>query len=106
MAQEHVSEAQTIEIDALIQLGEMLKETKRSEGGRPVESEITCTKKEQVINNTPTLPELGISRKTSSLAQKLATLPKAEVTAIKTSVKTVNRLVDAPAKIRSHCRHF
>ena len=78
MAQEHVSEAQTIEIDALRQLGDMLKATDRAkvrfdEGSNKVPSS----------NDEPTLSDLGIDKKTSSLAQKLAKLPEAEVTAIK-----------------------
>jgi hypothetical protein len=38
---------------------------------------------------------LGINKKTSSLAQKLAKLPEAEVTAIKTSVRTGNSITKA-----------
>jgi hypothetical protein len=60
-------------IDALIQLGDMLKATKLSEGGRPVVDKITGSKIEPVINDAPTLSDLGIDKKTSSLAQKLAT---------------------------------
>jgi hypothetical protein len=60
--------------------------TKRSEGGRPVVDKITGSKIEPVINDAPTLSDLGINKKTSSLAQKLAALPDAEVT-----VRVMNR---------------
>jgi hypothetical protein len=59
----------------------MLKATKLSEGGRPVVDKITGTKMEPPVNDAPTLSDLGIDKKTSSLAQKLATLPESEVTA-------------------------
>jgi hypothetical protein len=89
MAQEHVSEAQTIEIDALRQLGDMLKATDRAKGtvlnGK---DSFGSTKMEPPKNDAPTLSDLGIDKKTSSLAQKLATLPEAEVTSIKSSVRT------------------
>ena len=73
MAQEHVSEAQTIEIDALRQLGDMLKATDRAKGtvlnGK---DSFGSTKMEPPKNDAPTLADLGIDKKTSSLAQKLA----------------------------------
>jgi hypothetical protein len=82
MAQEHVSEAQTIEIDALRQLGDMLKATDRAKGAMGIGKKIECgTKMEPHLEQLPTLSDLGIDKKTSSLAQKLATLPEAEVTA-------------------------
>ena len=78
MAQEHVTEAQTIEIDALRQLGEMLKATERAKGTRGNIQEVISggTKMELPVNDAPTLSDLGINKKTSSLAQKLATLPE------------------------------
>ena len=56
--------ATSIKVEALRQLGNMLKETERNRGGRP---EKTCTKTEQVFD-TPRLSELGIDRKISSLS--------------------------------------
>jgi hypothetical protein len=57
MAQEHVSEAQTIEIDALRQLGDMLQATDRATGGQPYQSGSTGSILEPVENNTPTLAD-------------------------------------------------
>lgn len=92
MAQEHVAEAQTIEIDALRQLGDMLKATERATAGRP---KLISSKMEPIKDNNPTLADLGINKKTSSLAQKLADLPEAEVTTIKSSVKTGKSITKA-----------
>jgi hypothetical protein len=79
MAQEHVSEAQTFEIDALRQLGDMLKATERAKGtaGKGNPDWLGGSKTEPPSNDAPTLSDLGINKKTSSLAQKLATLPEA-----------------------------
>jgi len=67
----------------------MLKSTERAKGsagqGRP---NLGGSKTEPPKNDAPTLSDLGINKMTSSLAQKLSALPEAEVTAIKTSVKT------------------
>jgi len=74
----------------------MLKATERAKGtagyGRP---NLGTTKTEAPKDDTPILAELGINYKTSSLAQKLATLLEAEVTAIKTSVRTGNSITKA-----------
>ena len=58
-----------IKFKAEHRIGQMLEETERAEGGRP---EKTRTKKEQVIDDTPTLDELGITRKESSQWQQIA----------------------------------
>lgn len=76
--------ATSIKIEALAQLGKMLKETPRNPGGRP--SEVTCTSEVQVI---PTLPELGIDRKTSQLAQDIAELTEEQLDKIKEGKTTV-----------------
>ncbi len=65
------------------QLGDMLKATERAKGtksqivgGSRGNAIITgSTKTEPPVNDTPTLSDLGINKKTSSLAQKLAALP-------------------------------
>jgi hypothetical protein len=70
----------------------MLKATDRAKGTKgqlkgdvPAGTKLSVgsTKMEPPTNDAPTLSELGINKKTSSLAQKLAALPEAEVTAIK-----------------------
>jgi len=72
-------QAQTIEIDALRQLGDMLKATDRAKGTAGVlrgRDSSGGTKMEPPEKDAPTLSDLGINKKTSSLAQKLATLPE------------------------------
>jgi len=61
----------------------MLKATDRNNGGRP---EKTSTKEEPV---SPTLRDLGIDKKISSLAQKIADLPEEKVEAVAKRVHTI-----------------
>jgi hypothetical protein len=61
-------------METLRQLGNMLKETPRNKGAYG--TIITGDKRVPVMDSTPTLAELGIDKKISSLAQKVASLPK------------------------------
>jgi hypothetical protein len=68
--------ASRIRFRAEKRLGEMLVASQRARGGRPVEK--TCSDTEQVFEAPPTLAEVGISRKLSSRAQRLAQMDAAE----------------------------
>jgi hypothetical protein len=62
----------------VFRLGEMIKAQKDdaglNKGGRPK----TSTPEEQVLKTTPTLEDVGISRKLSSRAQAIASIPAPE----------------------------
>jgi hypothetical protein len=68
-------DASEIRIRAERRLGEMIKAQKDdaglNKGGRPK----TSTPEEQVLKTTPTLEDVGISRKLSSRAQAIASIP-------------------------------
>lgn len=83
-----VNYAYSIKIEALRKLGEMLKETPRNQGGNPKQLS-TSTKREQV--ETPTLEELGVTRKEASIAQKLASLPKDQFEEVKAGHESISR---------------
>ena len=68
-----VAMATSIKVEALRKLGEMLKATPKAKGGQPFQKS-TGTKVEPVENQAETLAELGIDKKTSSVAQALANL--------------------------------
>lgn len=53
-------------------MGELLRTTERAKGGQPYQEKSTCDGMSQV---EPTLEDLGISRKESSRAQRLAGMP-------------------------------
>ncbi len=82
-----------IEIDALRQLGGMLRATERAKGDLKQGSVVP--KKNHGENDAPTLSDLGINKKTSSLAQKLSVLPAGEVATMETSVRTGSSITQA-----------
>ena len=97
LGEDVIGYAHALKIDALAGLGELLKQTPKAEGGRPRK---TSTPSEQV--STLTLAEMGIDRKTSSLAQRLASLPEVERHAIATRDKSLAEVSrNQTAKARS-----
>ena len=66
--------AHSIKVYALRKLGEMLKATERNNGAKGIGKSVVPKE-----NRTPTLAALGIDKKISSLAQKIADLPDEKV---------------------------
>ncbi|MDP2601889.1 MAG: hypothetical protein Q8S00_04770 [Deltaproteobacteria bacterium] len=84
------SRPQTIKVYALRKLGEMLKASERATGGEHGgKSRIDGTRSEP-SNPTQTLADLGIDKKISSLAQKIADLSDEKVAALAARVETIN----------------
>ena len=100
LGDEITSYAHAFTIDALANLGRMLKATPRNEGragkGRP---SLGGAKSEPRKDDTPTLADLGLDKKTSSIAQKLASLPEKQLAAVReanTSVTAALQVVGKP----------
>jgi len=74
LGDEAIGFAHRLKIDALARLGELLAVMPKATGGQPYQGRSTDTTSEPV-DNTPTLAELGITKKVSSVAQQLAALP-------------------------------
>lgn len=70
---EVVNKAAEYKIRAERRLGEILQGTERNKGGRP---EITGSTEELVIDELPTLNDIGITKKLSSRAQRVAGIPE------------------------------
>jgi N6-adenosine-specific RNA methylase IME4 len=89
LGEEAITYAHAIKIEALARLGELLKATaearERAVKGRPKENVSTGN------ISLPTLPTLGISRKISMVAQRLATLPPAKLAEVQRGTKTLSR---------------
>lgn len=98
LSEEAVRYATDVKVEALRQLGAMLKQTARAKGsagtGRP---NLGGTKREPPKNTEPTLAELGIDKKTSALAQKVADLNNDQVESLKQGV-ALNELKRAERK--------
>lgn len=108
LGEEAISYATAIKIEALRQLGNMLKETERNKGvrsqlaGRNISG---STKLEPPENNIPTLSDLGIDKKTSSLAQQVADLSDEEIEKVKEGVTLASIIKEnRRAKIKEKAR--
>jgi hypothetical protein len=86
-----------IKVDALKNLGEVLAATPRAVGGKPV----TGYKSEPVTNDVPTLSDMGLDKRTSSIAQKLAALPDAELENVRTGNLTIAKAIAAADVVKA-----
>ncbi|MFZ5589609.1 MAG: DNA N-6-adenine-methyltransferase [Pseudomonadota bacterium] len=89
LGEEAVQYATAIKVEALAQLGRMLKETPLHKGGRPSK---TDTKSVSVF---PKLEEFGIDAKTSKLAQDIAALPEEKFEAVKSGLIALSNIKNA-----------
>lgn len=87
--------AHSIKIDALRQLGEMLKNTPKNEGAKGIGK--SAVPKE---NRTPTLKDLNLDKKTSAVAQKLAELPDKAFEQVRDGHETVAKAIAAISETR------
>lgn len=88
--------ALSIKVEALRKLGEMLTATPKAKG------EIRRgTKTEPRENEPPTLAELGLSKKESAVAQKLAALPETEFQQVRDGNVTVAKAIAAVDAVKS-----
>lgn len=92
--------ALSIKIEALRKLGEMLAATPRNEGAKgigksavPKQNHTQSAVPEE--NRTPTLAELGLTKKESAVAQKLAALPEKDFRAVRDGHVTVAKAIAA-----------
>ena len=74
MGEEAVAQARAFAFDAEYQMGVLLRESERNKGAKG--SKVTGNHRAPVKDDAPTLADLGITKKESSAAQKLLSLPK------------------------------
>jgi hypothetical protein len=74
-SEQTVARAAEIRTLAVSQMGEFLREMPKNQGALPGK---TGAKAEPVLDPTPTLASIGITKKESSQAQKLAAIPRDE----------------------------
>lgn len=99
LGQEAIDFAHSVKIEALRQVGEMLKETPRAA------ARFDGTNKEPSKNDAPTLAELGINKKTSSMAQKLADLPPEQFEAVRDGHESIGKAIATVATRRATGSH-
>lgn len=79
LGDEAITYATSIKVEALAQLGRMLKEIPKNAGARGIG-------KSGVPVQNPTLADMGLDKKTSKLAQDIASLPQEKIDAIKNGI--------------------
>lgn len=89
MGEDAIRYATSIKVEALAQLGRMLKETPRAKGGQPYQEHSTGA---YLVPVEPTLADMGLDKKTSKLAQDIASLPDEQVEKIKDGVLALSKV--------------
>jgi len=74
LGEEAIGYAHAVKIEALARLGELLKATERASGAEGI-GQPKCAVPGRYRTQPPTLSTLGLSKKTSMIAQQLAALP-------------------------------
>ena len=100
LGEEAIHYATSIKVEALAQLGRMLKETPRNKGAAGAGINQYTKEVQSQNDTTPTLANLGLDKKTSKLAQDIAELPEEQLEAVKTGVITL-----AKAFSKAHVSH-
>ena len=93
LSQESIDYAHDIKIEALAQLGRMLKDTPKATGAAGPGRGKAGAKAGPAFTDNPTLAELGLDKKTSSLAQKLAELPPEQFEQVKAGTASVAQAI-------------
>lgn len=91
--------AHSIKIDALRQLGEILKDAPKNKGEKG-RFRTGGTKVEPPVEAAPTLDSLGLDKKTAAVAQKLAELPENDFNQVRDGHKTVAKAIAAVSKTK------
>ena len=87
----------SIKVEALRKLGEMLAATPRNDGAKGIgKSAVTHG------NRTPTLEDIGLSKRESAVAQKLASLPEEEFQQVRDGHLTINKALNAVTATRNN----
>ena len=86
MGEKAINHARGYALEAERKMGQMLKETERNVGAKG--SIVTGNHREPVKDTTPTLADLGLTKKESSKAQALADIPQDKFDEVKQGIKT------------------
>lgn len=94
LGEEVEQQAYAIKIDALRRLGELLKSTPKNTGAMGIG-------KSAVTDGNRTLEDMGITKRTSSIAQKLAALPEKAFEEVKEGHKSIGQAIAKVSAARS-----
>ena len=96
LSDEAIGQATSVKIEAMRKLGEILQAAPKAIGtaglGRP---KLGGTKMEPPKSDAPTLDELGLTKKESAVAQKLASLPEKAFEQVRDGSMTIAKAIAA-----------
>lgn len=97
LGEEAVQYATAIKVEALAQLGRMLKEMPKNKGTRLIggSEKYSGGSKVEPPEDIPTLADLGLDKKTSKLAQDIAALPEEKFEAVKSGLIALSNIKNA-----------
>ena len=95
LGEENIAIAHAIKLEALRKLGEMLKAAPKAKGASGPGRGKAGSKSGPAFNDAPTLAELGLDKKTSSIAQKLADLPDEAFEQVREGHETIAKAIAA-----------
>lgn len=95
LGEENIAIAHSIKLEALRKLGEMLKAAPKAKGASGPGRGKAGSKSGPAFNDAPTLAELGLDKKTSSIAQKLADLPDEAFEQVREGHETIAKAIAA-----------
>lgn len=94
LSDEAIGRATSVKVEATRKLGEILKSAPKAKT-RMNGKNFDGTKKEPSKNDAPTLEELGLSKKESAVAQKLAELPEDQFEQVRLGNVTIAKAIAA-----------
>ena len=89
LSDEAVNQATSVKVEAMRKLGEILQTSPKAKG------EIYRGNKKEPRADTPTLDELGLSKKESAVAQKIAALPEKAFEQVRAGSLTIAKAIAA-----------
>lgn len=102
MGEEAINYAKSYALEAERKMGEMLRETKRATGGQPYQGKSTGNTGEPVET---TIHSLGLSKRESAEAQRLASLPEEYIVATTHGFMSSGTVNDRQLK-RTACKQY
>jgi hypothetical protein len=94
LSESAINQATSVKVEAMRKLGEILRDTPKNQGAKGLPGGGTRgTKKEPRVDEAPTLDELGLSKKESAVAQKLASLSDEAFEQVRSGSVTIAKAV-------------
>lgn len=95
LSDEAIGQATSVKVEAMRKLGEILQATPKAKGNTGPGRGKAGSKSGPAFNDAPTLDELGLTKKESAVAQKLAALPEKAFEQVRDGSVTIAKAIAA-----------